>query len=217
MRHVNVTNGSHRERRGYPHRRFGQIEKLAAASFSSLTRVIAYHAAVARSSVLLLAHGASGNAESMRPWATALAPLGIDVVLVSLPKGSAERAVPKYAAALDAHPGAAIGGHSFGGRVASMLAASRDDVSALVLLSYPLHRPGHADERRTEHWADVKCPVLLLSGERDAFARIDFLRSEVAHWSNADLLTYPGLGHGLLSIATDVAPAIATFLKRKRP
>ncbi len=69
---------------------------------------------------------------------------------------------------------AVIGGHSYGGRVASMLAASGDPgVRGLVLLSYPLHRPGHPDDLRTEHWPGIHCPVLFLSGDADPFARID--------------------------------------------
>ena len=42
-----------------------------------------------------------------------------------------------------------------------------------MLLSYPLHRPGHPEELRTEHWSKISCPVLVLSGDRDQFARVD--------------------------------------------
>ena len=71
---------------------------------------------------LLLAPGASGTIERLHPHRRALVARGIEVTLVALPKGQAERAVPIYAAALEAAPpGVAIGGHSFGGRVASLL------------------------------------------------------------------------------------------------
>src|SRR5438270_4865821 len=108
----------------------------------------------------------------MRPWVDALARRGVESLALDLPRGRAERAVGVFSAALDAAAGAAIGGHSFGGRVASLLAAERP-VAALVLLSYPLHRPSRHDELRTEHWSRIACPVLLLSGERDPFARAD--------------------------------------------
>ena len=62
--------------------------------------------------------------------------------------------------------------------MASLLAADQP-VKALVLLSYPLHRPGHPNDLRTEHWPRIDCPVLLLSGDRDPFAKVDLLRDEV--------------------------------------
>jgi len=53
--------------------------------------------------------------------------------------------------------------------MASLLAAAQP-VAALILPSYPLHRPGHPEELRTAHWPRIECPVLLLSGGRDPFA-----------------------------------------------
>lgn len=147
----------------------------------------------------------------MRPWAVAMEPHGVEVVLVALPRGKAERAVSVYRRAMEAHPGAAIGGHSFGGRVASMVAAE-EKVTALVLLSYPLHAPGRPQEPRTSHWSSISCPVLLLSGENDQFARIDLLRDRVGLLGHGLLVTYPGLGHGLLPVAGDAAGRVAAFL-----
>ena len=92
-----------------------------------------------------------------------------------------------------------------------MLAADQP-VKALVLLSYPLHRPGHPDELRTEHWPRIDCPVLLLSGDRDPFAKVDLLRDEVRRCRNAELVVYPGLGHGLLAVREEAAARIAAFL-----
>lgn len=160
---------------------------------------------------LLLGHGASGTAATMAPWVTALAAHGVRALAIDLPRGKAERAVGAYRAALERHPRAAIGGHSFGGRVASLLAAEAP-VSALVLLSYPLHRPGHPEELRTAHWEGIGCPVLALSGDRDQFARIDLLRREVAARPGFELVVYPGARHGLLTEAADAAGRIATFL-----
>src|SRR4029077_8726798 len=136
---------------------------------------------------LLLGHGASGDSRSMRPWVVALAPLGVAAIALDLPRGNAERAVVVMRGMLAEHQGAAVGGHSYGGRVASLLAAEQD-VRALVLLSYPLHRPGHPEELRTEHWPRISCPILLLSGDRDPFARVALLRTEVARLPNAQLI-----------------------------
>src|SRR5437588_5532783 len=121
---------------------------------------------------LLLAHGASGTAASMRPHVTGLERRGLDAVAIDLPKGSAERAVPVFRRQLESSAaGTVVGGQSYGGRVASMLCAEDGVTSGLVLLSYPLHRPGHPDDLRIEHWPRITCPVLLLSGEADPFAR----------------------------------------------
>jgi predicted alpha/beta-hydrolase family hydrolase len=147
----------------------------------------------------------------MRPWVTELAKHGIEATALNLPKSSNDRAIDVFRSALDDHPGAAIGGHSYGGRMASLLAAQQP-VKALVLLSYPLHRPGHPDELRTEHWPRIACPVLLLSGDRDPFATIDLLRREVQLLPDAELVIYPGQRHGLLPVRVEAAARIAEFL-----
>jgi hypothetical protein len=103
-----------------------------------------------------------------------------------------------------------IGGHSFGGRVASMVAAESSP-AGLVLLSYPLHRPGHPEALRVEHWPRITCPVLLLSGDRDQFARVEVLRASVGLLAHAELHVYPGARHGLLALAEDVTRRIASF------
>lgn len=163
---------------------------------------------------LLLGHGASGTAASMRPHVDGLARRGIEARALDLPKGNVMRAVPAFRdAAGDDLARTALGGHSYGGRVASTLAAETD-VAALVLLSFPLHRPGHPDEPRADHWASIRCPVLLLSGERDQFAQIDLLRAEVARLLPAALLhTYPRVGHGLGPVLDDALDRIAEFLR----
>jgi predicted alpha/beta-hydrolase family hydrolase len=147
----------------------------------------------------------------MRPWVTELAKHGVGATALDLPKSNNDRAIGVFRGALEEQPGAAIGGHSFGGRMASMLAAEQP-VSALVLLSYPLHRPGHPEELRTAHWPGIECPVLLLSGDRDQFATIDLLRREVQSLRDAELVIYPGLRHGLLSVRVEAAARIAAFL-----
>ena len=79
-------------------------------------------------------------------------------------------------------PWVVVGGQSFGGRVASLAAAEPGaPYAALVLFSYPLHPPGSPEkaEARTSHWPQIRCPVLLLSGESDPFAKIDLLRAAV--------------------------------------
>ncbi len=110
-----------------------------------------------------------------------------------------------------------VGGHSYGGRVASLAAAEPDaPYAALVLLSYPLHRPGGPEtwEARTSHWPAIRAPVLLLSGEADPFAKIDLLRRAVGRLATAELATFPRLGHTLRAVEADVLDRIAAFIGR---
>jgi predicted alpha/beta-hydrolase family hydrolase len=93
------------------------------------------------------------------------------------------------------------------------MVAAETPPAGLVLLSYPLHRPGHPDELRVEHWSSIACPVFLLSGDRDQFARVDLLRASVEGLPQAHLHIYPGMGHGLQRVAEDVAGRIASFAR----
>ncbi|HEX6654944.1 MAG TPA: alpha/beta family hydrolase [Candidatus Limnocylindria bacterium] len=164
---------------------------------------------------LLLAPGASGNEASVKPFVDAFA-TQLDARLVKLPKGQAERAVPAYLQAVaEASPDVVIGGQSFGGRVASLLAAEEEDVAGLILFCYPLHPPGRAErwEQRTEHWPRVACPVLLLSGDRDPFARIGLLEEAVKQLPDATLHVYPGVGHGLRPVLNDALDRVSAFVQ----
>ena len=165
---------------------------------------------------IYLGHGASGTAASMAPFVAGLAARGIDATAVDLPKRRAEDAVPAWRAAVPDGAGIAVGGHSYGGRVASLAAAEPGTAyTALVLFSYPLHPPG-APERtaaRIAHWPRIRCPVLLLSGESDPFARVELLRAAVPLLGNARLVTYPRLGHGLRPVLDDALDLAAGFLR----
>jgi predicted alpha/beta-hydrolase family hydrolase len=163
---------------------------------------------------IYLGPGASGTIERLRPHRDALVRRGLEVGLVPLPKGKAERAAPVYREAVgDALAASVIGGHSFGGRVASLLAAE-ERPAALVLLSFPLHAPGRHEawDERTEHFARIGCPVLLLSGESDPFARIDLLKRAVDRLPDAALRTWPGLGHGLGPVLDEAMDEVAGFI-----
>ena len=168
----------------------------------------------AASSQVWLGHGASGGPETMQPYIRRLSKLGIDASALRLPRGAAERAMTSLREQVGAAlPDSVIGGHSYGGRVASMVAAETAP-AGLVLLSYPLHRPGHPEQLRVEHWPRIACPVLVLAGDRDQFARVELLRQSVRLLPDVELHLYPGSRHGLQDLAGDVAGRIAEFTRR---
>jgi predicted alpha/beta-hydrolase family hydrolase len=161
-----------------------------------------------------LGHGASGGPETMQPYIRRLRKLGIDARALRLPRGAAERAMTSLREQIGAAlPASVIGGHSYGGRVASMVAAETAP-AGLVLLSYPLHRPGHPEELRVEHWSRIDCPVLVLAGDRDQFARVELLRQSTRLLADVELHLYAGSRHGLQHLAGDVASRIAEFTRR---
>jgi len=169
--------------------------------------------------ILILGHGASGSAGTMAPHVAGLQARGVDARAVDLPRGRAERAVPVFARALVEPPGIAVGGHSFGGRVASLAAADACDAGkpplALVLLSYPLHAPGRREawDERTAHWPRITCPVLLLSGASDPFATPALLERALAErLPAAEVVVYPRLGHTLAPVLEDVLDRVAAFV-----
>lgn len=74
----------------------------------------------------------------------------------------------------------AFGGRSYGGRMCSMAVAHGVPAAALVLLSYPLHPPGKPDRLRTEHFPDIRVPVLIVSGRGDPFGTPEEFDRELA-------------------------------------
>lgn len=102
------------------------------------------------------------------------------------PPPKVEALVFEYEAALAAivakHAGVKrvlIGGKSLGGRVASLAAGplfKSGRIAGLVCLGYPFHPPKKTAQLRTAHLLDLRCPALIVQGERDPFGT----RSEVA-------------------------------------
>lgn len=63
-----------------------------------------------------------------------------------------------------------LGGHSYGGRMASMLVAEDPAlVRGLLLQSYPLHPPGKPKDVRSAHLPAIRVPTLFVHGTSDPF------------------------------------------------
>ena len=162
---------------------------------------------------VVLGHGASGTAASMKPYVVGFKRRGIDATAIDLPKSNAERATQLFVEL--AGRDVVGGGQSYGGRMASM-AAVESDFAGLVLFSYPLHRPGYPDQLRTKHFAEIRCPVLFMSGDRDPFAQIALLKKWVKVVPHARLEVFPGQGHGLLPVLDQALDVASDFIKSLR-
>jgi predicted alpha/beta-hydrolase family hydrolase len=168
---------------------------------------------------LVLTHGAGGNCESklLVAVAGAFAEAGFVVLRFNLPfrqqrpfgppsPGSAERdrAGLRRAVGLLREKVAGtvyLGGHSYGGRQASMLVANEPGLaSGLVLLSYPLHPPRRPEQLRTAHFPKLNVPALFVHGSRDPFGSIDEMKAALSLIpARHSLLPIEGAGHELLS------------------
>ena len=162
---------------------------------------------------IVLGHGASGTAASMKPYVDGFKRRKLDAEAVDLPRNNAERAVEVFVA--KAGRDVVAGGQSYGGRMATM-ASVKATFAGLVLFSYPLHRPGFPDQLRTQHFKDIHCPVLFMSGDRDPFARIDLLEKWVKVVPDARLEVFPGQGHGLLAVLGQALDVATDFIKGLR-
>jgi len=103
-----------------------------------------------------------------------------------------------------------VGGHSYGGRMTSMvLADETPDIDALTLFSYPLHPPGKPERARTEHLPRITTPTVFTHGTADPFASIDELRRAAALIdAPTAIVEITGARHDLGSKTLDV-PALA--------
>ncbi len=173
----------------------------------------------AKGDCLLLTHGAGSNSDSplLIALAQALAATGLAVLRYDLyfrqqrpqgppPRGSGDRDREGLRAAIAALQRRTagrvfLGGHSYGGRQASMLAAEQPGlVSRLLLLSYPLHPPQRPTDLRTAHFPHLQTPALFVHGTRDGFGSIEEMQSALQQIpAQCELLTVKGAGHELLS------------------
>jgi predicted alpha/beta-hydrolase family hydrolase len=165
---------------------------------------------------LVLTHGAGGNKDTplLVAVAEAFAARGVSVLRCDLPFRQARaRGAPSPAGAARDREGLRaalallrtrvagrvfLGGHSYGGRQASMLLAEDSSLaSALLLQSYPLHPPGKPETLRTEHLARLRTPTAFVHGQVDPFGTQEELeKARALIRAKTTLLTVPG-GHDL--------------------
>lgn len=147
---------------------------------------------------VVLAHGAGGNRESplliaiCEQWARR----GWLAVRYDLPYRRRRPKGPPSGSAATDQAGVAeavavvrgltdgpliTGGHSYGGRLTSMVVAQNPGIAdELTLFSYPLHPPGKPERLRTEHFPAIGVPTVFTHGTSDPFGSLDELRRAVA-------------------------------------
>ena len=144
---------------------------------------------------LVFAHGAGGDMHhrTMASISKALLGMGIATLRFNFPfkedgrarvdsqavstsavKTAVEFAIANYRGPLF------LGGHSFGGRMASHAVIDHElDVDGMIFCSFPLHPRGKPSTARAGHLAAIRPPMLFLSGTRDALAEPELLGQTV--------------------------------------
>jgi hypothetical protein len=117
-----------------------------------------------------------------------------------------------------------LGGHSYGGRQATILCAAEpepvkpesvnlelvkpelvtpapgksDLVSGLLLLSYPLHPPRKPEQLRVQHLPNLRTPSLFVHGTRDPFGSVEEITKALQLIpAKTELMKVEGAGHDL--------------------
>jgi predicted alpha/beta-hydrolase family hydrolase len=92
-----------------------------------------------------------------------------------------------------------LGGHSYGGRQATMLCAAEPElVSGLLLLSYPLHPPRKPEQLRVQHLPNLRAPSLFVHGTRDPFGSVEEITKALQLIpAKTELMKVEGAGHDL--------------------
>lgn len=186
---------------------------------------------------LILTHGAGANCQTLllTTLADAFCAAGPTVLRCDLPfrqvrphgppfRGSAERDQKGLRAAVASMRSLVrgrilLGGHSYGGRQASMVAASEPGLAdCLLLLSFPLHPPQHPQELRSKHFPSLQTPAFFVHGTRDGFGSQEEMETALKLIpSPTKLIVMPGAGHELMTnrnreeFTGQVVPAFLSF------
>ncbi len=168
---------------------------------------------------LVLTHSASADCASplLVGLANVFAGAGVTVLRCDLPfrqlrshgpppRGSAERDQEGLRRAAEVVRRAVsgrvfLGGHSYGGRQATMLVAGSPAlVEGLLLLSYPLHPPRRRTELRTAHFPNLRTPALFVHGTRDGFGSVEEMTAALQLIpARTRLVPIEGAGHSLVT------------------
>lgn len=184
---------------------------------------------------LILTHGAGANCQTplLTDLAEAFCTSGLTLLRCDLPfrqlrphgpppRGSAEQDQKGLKAAVTSLRTLVkgkifLGGHSYGGRQASLLAASEPGVvDCLLLLSFPLHPPKRPEMLRSSHFPSLRTPAVFVHGVRDGFGTKDEMEAaQKLIPVPTKLFLVAGVGHELMTARNRdelIAQIVPTFL-----
>jgi uncharacterized protein len=192
--------------------------------------------------VMVFAHGAGAGMQhaSIAAIAAALIQRGIAVLRFNFPfiEAGRKRVDPRPVATATIAAAVArakrlcpdlplfVGGHSFGGRMAShaLLDHELGAIRGLVFCSFPLHPAGRPATSRAAHLAGIALPMLFVSGSRDALAEPGLLRGVVDGLERAELYWLDTADHGYRvqkrlrqrsdSVFDELGDVVAAFVSR---
>jgi uncharacterized protein len=191
---------------------------------NGVVRGIVHRPDVETDTVVVLAHGAGSDCNSrlLIALCSAFADAGVAALRLDLPFRIAGDKVPRNqqrdrdglraATDLMRRRRVLVGGHSYGGRQASMLLAEDPTVAqGLLLLSYPLHPPRKPEQMRTAHFPALHSPCLFVHGTRDPFGSPEEMRHAIP--THAELMLIDKAGHELKPVIADARPVVERALQ----
>lgn len=184
---------------------------------------------------LVLTHGAGGNSRSplLVSIAEVFASRGLAVLRYDLPYRQRKPFGPPFGTAEEDRKGLRdavnalrsseglgrvfLGGHSYGGRQASILAVEEPVIcDGLLLFSYPLHPPQRPHQLRTEHFRELHTGAVFVHGSKDPFGSIEELKAAaglIPGRTKVEEIEGAGhdLGKGKLNLGDRITQAFASM------
>lgn len=195
--------------------------------------------------VVVLAHGAGSHMHHRTlEWLSGLVRMaGASVVRFNFPYRAKGKSMPDRMPVLSAayreviaevrsklNPKVlVVGGHSMGGRVASMVLGEDSVADGLLLFGYPLHPPGLPDKLRDAHLPSITVPTLQINGANDEFCtpalmeqvrmRLDPRRWTLEWVEGADHSYHvkKATGRSRADVESDILRALKTWLPSIEP
>lgn len=117
-----------------------------------------------------------------------------------------------------------VGGHSMGGRTASIMVAEGASVDGLCLFGYPLHPPGKKDKLRDQHLPAISCPTLVVNGTQDELCDKELMDATIArldphlwtmHWverADHSLTVRKSSGRSAADVQEEIAESVQRWV-----
>jgi predicted alpha/beta-hydrolase family hydrolase len=174
-----------------------------------------------RAAVLAPGYGGTAEQRILRALARALARFDIASSPITF-RTSGKRPSRGYVSELEdlraardalrpGHERIALVGRSFGGRMCAFLAAV-EPPDALAILGHPISPPDRPRPADEEALLAVRCPTLVVQGERDELGPLSVLRRIALVNPLIDLAVIEGAGHDFGSRESQAVEQVARWL-----